>query len=291
MTDAQILGVMLLGILVACGLIVLIFARRSRWLLENGTRTTGTVVATEYRRGAEGGGAWLSQVEFSDGDGIVRLSWLGGNYTGEVEIVHHPTRWKRAAIVAGEMVKPTRRWVRRAAIGLLGAMGLGVAGAGVVLATELWAPRLGDPDMVSICNGSGSSQHDDYRTGAAPHLVVGVDVDEQELVDIGLVDNLGWDTRRDPWESELVLCLDRVMEDLVETCAYGDRVLALYDSDYVLTLREARSGAVIGTDEWSSAVDRSCPFVASFRSGQLIQSRYSTELFGVTRFLRPHVEG
>lgn len=289
MPDAQIFGLILLGLLVVLAVVLWIAVRRRAWLVENGFRTTGVVLDTQLRGGSEGGGSWWSEVRFVDSDGVERTRWLGGRYEGDVEVVHHPGRWKRAAIVDGTVVDTTRPWIRSAArvfvVGLFGSMLV----AGLLLSTGLWSPRVGDPRLGAICAGSGSAQHPAYGEGEGPSGVIAVDVESGDPVDIGLAPDLEWNALRSGWNAELVLCLERTEARFVATCDYQDRSLALFDATYDFTLRTTHTAEILDTGTRSARISRRCPFVATFSdSDPDPKPRYATRISGIEFTLLPH---
>lgn len=297
MTDAQISGLFLLGLVVFIACVIWISRRSRTRLIERGFHTPGVVLATRFRGGGEGGGSWWSEVRFTDIDGVERTRWLGGRYEGDVEVVHHPKRWKRAVIAEGRAVDTRAQWIRRGVPAVIVVFFASIFGIGVLLSTGLWSPRIGEPRLGAICAGAGSSQHTPYGEGAGPSGVVAFDVLDGNVVDIGLDQSLAWNSRSRPWDAELVMCMERAITTFVTTCEYRglggnqDRSLALYDATYEVTLREAHTAEVLDVGLQTAQSDRQCPFVANFAdSDPDPKRRYATRIGGIQSFLLPYVE-
>ena len=113
MTDAQVLGLVMLGALAFPIVVIGIGYWWNRHWNARGLHAPGTARDTRYRYIGEGSGAWETLVEYRDRAGTTHERWLGGRYTGAVRIIYDERKPKRARIIDGTAVDPRKAGQQR----------------------------------------------------------------------------------------------------------------------------------------------------------------------------------
>ena len=140
MTDAQLMGLVILGTIVFLTVPLGIGYWWNRHWTARSLPAAGTAHDTRYRNIGEGSGLWETLVEYRDRAGTIHERWLVGRYTGAVRIIYDEHKPTRTRIIDGTAVDPRKPWMRRIVlVVVLCAWGAALA-VGVALATGWWSP-------------------------------------------------------------------------------------------------------------------------------------------------------
>jgi len=275
-----------------------------RALPKTGVRRRGTVLESKLRNVGEGR-AWQSRIRYPDGDGVVRERWFSGQHEGELALLVNPQKWKWAMIVADAPVARRVVWKARLARLFIITFTVGLIVPGLLLASGIWEPRIGDPDMASVCAGTPSERHPAY-TPPSPVVIVEASTGQS------IVGSQFPETPRvatvSAWDAQLVVCLGHVEERSVATCVVDGDLVEFFDVDYDVVLRETRTAHVVGhataTAQWPDPIKDGCgarievdgveiPVRSPFQEAPAVTTHrpkpaYSTDLPTLADFLTPY---